>query len=62
MYDKRLEFSWWEDNKEMTVINWGVWYCTFGTSGKKKESKSLECRLMKKQKQFKIAERQNIAS
>ena len=27
------EFSWWEDNKEMTKINWGALYCTFGMSG-----------------------------
>ena len=28
------EFRWWEDNKEMAIINWGALYYTFETSGK----------------------------
>ena len=24
MHEKRCEFSWWEGNKEMTIINWGA--------------------------------------
>ena len=27
---KRCEFSWLEDNKEMTAIKWSDLYCTFG--------------------------------
>ena len=33
MYEKGCEFSWWEDDKEMTIIDWGGLYHTFGTSG-----------------------------
>ena len=46
----------------MTIISLEAWDYTFGTSDKKEWSKSLDCRLRKKQKQFKIAERQNTAS
>ena len=35
MHEKRLEFSWSEENKEMIITNSGVWYYTFVTSGKK---------------------------
>ena len=40
--------------KSLMLHLWCVW--------QKKISISLECRLMKKRKQFKIAERQNTAS
>ena len=33
MHKKKCEFSWWEDNKEMTKVNSGALYYTFGTSG-----------------------------
>ena len=33
MHEKKCEFSWWEDNKEMTKVNSGALYYTFGTSG-----------------------------
>ena len=50
MHEKRLELSWWKENREMIIINWGAWYFTFGTSCKKKWSKSLEYCLRKKWK------------
>ena len=37
MHEKKLEFSWWEKNKEMTIINWWAWYYTIGTFGKKSD-------------------------
>ena len=40
MHEIRLEFSWLEGNKEMITINWGVWYNTFVTSGKKSDPKN----------------------
>ena len=48
MHEERCEFSWWEDIKEMAIINLGAWtlYYTFGTSGKN----CKKCRLMKKRK------------
>ena len=33
MYEKRSKFSWIEDNKEMTIIDWQALYYTFGMSG-----------------------------
>ena len=33
MYEKRSKFSWTEDNKEMTIVDWQALYHTFGTSG-----------------------------
>ena len=39
MHEKRLEFSWSAENKEMIIVNWGVWYYTFVTSGKKSDPK-----------------------
>ena len=51
LWKKRYEFSWWEDNKETTVIIWEALDCNFGTSGKNyKVAQILECRLMKKRK------------
>ena len=33
MHAKRCEFNWWEDKKEMAIINWGALCYNFGTSG-----------------------------
>ena len=30
---RRCEFSWWEDKKVMTIINWGALCYIIGTSG-----------------------------
>ena len=54
MHEKRCECSWWEDNKEM-----GLYY-TFRTSGiNYKVAQNINVAQWKKEKQFKIAERQN---
>ena len=34
MHEKRLEFSWYEEKKDMIIINWVAWYHTLETSGK----------------------------
>ena len=34
LHEKRCDFSWWEDKKKMTIINWGALYYSFGTSSK----------------------------
>ena len=50
MHKKRLKFSWWEENKEVTTINWGGWYYIFGTSGKKKVTQKFRVSLDEKTK------------
>ena len=44
MHEKRCEFSWWGDNKEMTIVNLGSLYYAFGASGITYEvAQHLEC-------------------
>ena len=39
MHEKRLKKGWSEENKEMIIINWGVWYYTFVKSSKRSDPK-----------------------
>ena len=63
MHEKRCEFSWWRDNKEITIINWGALYYAFGTSNITYEVvQHLECYLMLKAKQFNVSKKQNVVN
>ena len=44
MHEKKCEFSWCEDNKEMTIVNWESLYYTFGASSKHYKAAQMECR------------------
>ena len=50
MHEKRLDFSWWEDNKKMTIINWEAESYIFGTPGKKKVIQKFRLSLDQKAK------------